>query len=443
MASKRCGMIGVVVCAGMLTLAGAARAVSVTNGSVNGIIVHIWSWTDSTGRPRTVSLKKEGQGNPGHGGYAVQFSYVAASGPVTVNADAGGDGGFGYFVSHERYRNFADGAVDTIASHIFGKDDSPLGLDFAAVAAIPHTAAGTGAERFTIGYGHYGTITPHKVDPNTGEDAVPLPVAKANYAFYRLPATTTWVFQDGHDYPRIDVAVSLADVVPPGGNLPTADLVSFDMRGPYGVMVFDDGADGIVSSVLWGDQQFLFKPLRIPVTRSTGWTWQNANLGARYHTLLAGGFEMGLFEPLKVADSATVDGYAAERGFTRKTYVAAGGTSFSSCPGSPKQVLPSDGTWPYQSLQYSLPCGAGTQATPTSGKKIAWGTTAYYGTSLTGVFNGRQSFPFDGFPAGNTLRYSVCLVLGAPVAGTSLTQHAAATFANATPHPNCATTAVP
>ncbi len=32
---------------------------------------------------------------------------------VTVNKEATGDGGFGYFVSHERYRNFVDGGSDT------------------------------------------------------------------------------------------------------------------------------------------------------------------------------------------------------------------------------------------------------------------------------------------------------------------------------------------
>ncbi len=46
---------------------------------------------------------------------------------ITVNADTGFDGGFGYFVSHERFRNFTDGTSDTIASKIFGADDSPLG----------------------------------------------------------------------------------------------------------------------------------------------------------------------------------------------------------------------------------------------------------------------------------------------------------------------------
>jgi hypothetical protein len=421
----------------------AALAVSVTSGTVNGLAADIWTWTDASGNPRTVALKQEGNGNPGHGGYAVQFTYFVSGSKITINAESGNDGGFGYFVSHERYRDFADGAVDTIASHIFNTDDSPLGLDFPAVTTMPKTPPGPGAERFVIQYGHYGTIFADPVNPQTGGDSIPLPEGASNYAFYPLPTSTTWVFQDGLDYPRIDVSVSVAGVVAPGGNAPEADLASFDMRGPYGVMVFDNGIDGTVKTVLWGDQEYQFKPTTTPVVRDSKWTWQALNQGARYQALLASGFEMGLFEPAKVAQSATVDGYSAERGYTTKTFKAGGGVSYSSCPGDPVQVLPSDGEWPYQSVQYSLPCGAGQFKTPTTGKKIAWGTTSYYGTSLTAVYNGQKSFPFNGFPANNTLAYSVCLVTGEPQGVVSLTQAAANGFKKAKPKSDCATTAVP
>ncbi len=419
-----------------------AQAVSVASGTADGVAADIWSWTDASGNLRTVALKQEGNGNPGHGGYAVQFTYIVGAKTVTIKAESGGDGGFGYFVSHERYRQFADGTVDTIASHIFGKDDSPLGLDFPAATSMPSTPPGAGAERFTIQYGHYGTIVADPVDPNTGEDSIPLPPGKSNYAFYTLPASTTWVFQDGQDYPRIDVSVGLAQVVPPGGSASTADLVSFDMRGPYGVMVFDNDRDGTVKTVLWGDQQFQFAPTQTPVVRNSTWTWAGANKGARYQALLAGGFEMGLFEPSKLTATATVDGYAAERGFTIAGYQQAGGVSYSSCGGT--QNLPSDGTWPYQSVQYSLPCGQGSLNTPTTGKKFAWGTTSYYGTSLSAVYNGQKSFPFNGFPANNTLAYSLCLVVGEPKAFgvASLTKSTAARFSKKNPNSNCATTIV-
>src|SRR5687767_6715590 len=111
-----------------VVLLGAAQAQAAppthTVATVNGLKVDRYTWLDSNQRPRTVSLKQEGNGNPGHGGYAVQMTYQYESNgawkTVTVNAQAGSDGGFGYFVSHERYRDFTNGTNGTIAHKIFG-----------------------------------------------------------------------------------------------------------------------------------------------------------------------------------------------------------------------------------------------------------------------------------------------------------------------------------
>ncbi len=437
--------VAISVLAAALGAGGGASAVTVKTGTINGSVADIWTWTDSTGNPRTVALKQEGAGNAGHGGYAIQMTYfVTAAGgnprKIVVNAESGGDGGFGYFVSHERYRFFTDGNYGTIAARVFQKDDSPLGNGFAATTSKPVAPAGSGAERFTIGYGHYGTVAPDPVDPNSGNDSTPLSFNKANYAFYTIPATTTWVFQDGVDYPRIDVSVDLSHVVPPGGATPKADLVSFDVRGPYGVMVFDNGADGIVKSVAWGDQEYAFTLTQTPVTRDSNWKWSSKNTGARYQALTVGSYEMGLYEPARATASALVDGYSAERGFTSASFAASGGTSFSQC--GDKQVLPSDGEWPYQSVQFSLPCGGANLNTPTNGKKMAWGSTAYIGTSLTAVYNGQKSFAFNGFPASNKVAYGVCLVLGKTTNG-ALTKPAAAAYAKPNPIPQCAAAVVP
>ena len=418
-----------------------AGAVSVATGTVNALAADIWSWKDSAGLTRTLALKKEGSGNPGHGGYAIQLTYYAGTQKITVNADSGSDGGFGYFVSHERYRSFADGKQGTIANHIFGgKDDSPLGLGFPVTTTMPTVPAGSGAERFALTYGHYGTNVPSTINENTGTDSPPLPTGQSNYSFYPLPVQITWVVQDGLDYPRIDTSVSLAKVIPPGGTAPTKNLVSFDMRGPYGVMVFDNGADAIVTGVMWADQEYRFLLSGGPVTRDTPWNWNQLNRGARFQSLRAGFFEMGLYEPVKLASTATVDDYTSERGYTRGSYAAAGGVSYSSCPSGATQILPSDGEWPYQSVQYSLPCGSGQFNTPTNGKKIAWGSSAFYGTNLTSLYNGQKSFPFNGFPASGQLNYSLCLVLGKISNNVSPTLTAASSYSMVTPTVDCATT---
>ena len=417
----------------------------------------IWTWIDSAGQPRTVSLKMEGGGNAGHGGYAVQMTYYYNNGgawtKVTVDgANANGDGGFGYFVSHERYRNFTDGDTNTIAGKIFGVDDSPLGLGFAATTAIPLNSGSAGAESFTINYYHYGTVTPGGYDANNGMDQPLLPTNASAYRLYPLPVTVTWVFQSGRDFPRIDVTVDMSQIIPPGSATPTAGLVSFDVRGPYGVMVFDNDQGGVINTAQWGDQQFIFAPTQTPIRRGSAWNWNATNPGARYHLISIGGigapyYEMGLYEPAPASGSSLTDGYAAERGYTSQSYaaaVAAGAASPSADQCGDPETLPSDGTWPYQSVQYSLPCGS--QTATTNGQKLAWGSSSLYGFSVTSAYNGQRSYPINNFPAAPyKLNYSVCVALGAAAGGPpslSFTAGQAALYTAANPTPanaDCAT----
>lgn len=413
--------------------AGAALAgVSHQVTTVNGLAVDQYAWTDSQGLTRTVSLKQEGNGNPGHGGYAVQMTYQVPSGgapaTVTVNAETTGDGGFGYFVSHERYRTFTDGAYDTIAGHVFHKDDSPLGLGFPVVGTALTPADPTAlAHRFTLSYHHYGTIAPIPKDAD-GNDVSPTPADPSQLALYQIPVTITWVFQSGTDYPRINTSVSLAKVGEP-------DRVNFDLRGPYGVMVFDNGADGTVQQVMWGDR-YHFRTTQKPATRDSAWVWNGANAGARYTALIAGGYEMGLFEPVRFSHSALDDGYADERGSTSALYNHGKG-----CVGE-SQIIPCDWEWPYQSLQYSLPyvtkSDPNANHQPTNFKKIAWGSSAYYGTgpSLPAVWDSSTtSEPFVGYPPSGRIAYNICVVLG-QTTSLGLTRQAAAS-----PSRNCASAA--
>jgi hypothetical protein len=203
-----------------------AGGVAHSIATVNGTAADVWSWPDANDKPRSVALKIEGDGNSGHGGYAIQMTYYrqvnATRRKVAVDADSGNDGGFGYFVSHERYRYFKSGVEDTIAGYIFHRDDSPLGLDFPAVAAIPLDTAAAGIESFSIRYGHYGTTVPWGIDSDTGLDSPPLPTAASAFAFYTIPVTTSWVFEAGKDFPRIDVSVDLSRVIAPGTTTPAA-----------------------------------------------------------------------------------------------------------------------------------------------------------------------------------------------------------------------------
>jgi hypothetical protein len=380
--------------------------------TVNGLSVDRYSWYDSKRLLRTVSLKQEGNGNPGHGGYAVQMTYQNGASTVTADAESGSDGGFGYFVSHERYRDFTDGDNDTIAHKVFGKDDSPLGRQFPVTGTALGTVAARGAaHRFTMTYSHYGTVARIPKDAD-GNDVRPTPTDPSKLALYPLPVTITWVFQGGTDYPRIDTSVDLSQVGEP-------DRVNFDLRGPYGVMVFDNDVDGVVDTAMWGDR-YHFTTTTDPATRNSTWTWSEANSGARYSALIAGGYEMGLFEPRPFGTSALTDPYADERGSTSTAYNHGKG-----CKGE-KQLIPCDWEWPYQSLQYSLPYDDNNA--PTTFKKMAWGSSAFYGTgaSLKQVYDtSSTSEPFHGWPKSKTLEYSLCLVLGLTTQ-TGLTRDAAA-----------------
>jgi hypothetical protein len=399
----RAGAIAAAALSGYAAAAQAAPPEHVVT-TVLGLSVDQYRWNDSKGLPRTVSLKQEGNGNPGHGGYAVQMTYTVPTptGTRVVTADAPdtGDGGFGYFVSHERYRDFTDGANDTIAGHVFGVDDSPLGRNFPVVGTAEKPVKNPNAlsHRFTLTYRRYGTIDPIPKDAN-GNDVRRTPVNKSKLALYPLPITITWVFEEGKDYPRIVTQVDLSQVGQP-------DLVNFDVRGPYGVLVFDDDTDGVIDRVMWGDR-FHFATTQDPPTRNSGWTWEEANAGGRYSALIAGDYEMGLFEPKRFAKTALADGYADERGSNSTDYNGGNG-----CSQGQTQLLPCDWEWPYQSIQYSLP---DTLDDPAYFKKMAWGSTAFYGSgpSLPFVFDtATTSVPFNGFPDNQKIQYSICVVLG-------------------------------
>lgn len=382
-------------------LSAPAAAVSKKTKTVNGVKVDLYSWKDSQGLKRTVALKKQGAGNSGNGGYAVQmtYQYLVWGVKTTATANAPKGDGFGYFVSHERFRAFSDGDSQTIAKKIFKTDDSPLGRGF-PVKTSYDDAKGAKSVTYSLNYPRYGTKKAGGIDTDTGEDQPKIGTKKKLFELYDLPVKITWTFEDGRTYPRIRTVVDLS-------KLPGPDRVSFDLRGPYGKLDFDEGKNPI-QEVRWGDR-FRFRNTTLPLTRNSAWTWNIENTEARYIALIAGGKEMGLLEPKFEASSSTNDGFAFGRRQTSATHDAAGA-------GCPNQELPCDYEWPYQASQYELPYGD-PNGTTTS-EKIAWGSTPFYGTSIPATYDGVASTPFNGFPKKKKIAYDVCVVLGLPVGGT-------------------------
>lgn len=396
--------------AGLAMLSADASAVTRRSITQNGIAIDLFSWTDSKGLPRSVSLKKQGSGNTGNGGYAVRIAYriERPDGSLrTIVADAPKNDGFGYFVSHERYRAFADGDESPIAGKIFGKDDSPLGRGFPVTTTTVANTAARKSIRFALSYPRYGTKAAGGIDQNTGQDKPKLGTDKSLFALYQLPVTIEWIFQDGRDHPRIVTTVDLS-------TLPGPDRASFDLRGPYGKLDFDDG-DNPIAKIAWADR-FKFASTGSPLTRNSNWTWNQSNAGARFIAITAGGLEMGLVEPRTYATSRTTDGFAFGRGKTSATH----STADAGCP---DQELPCDYEWPYQATNYELPYDNPNGVA--FSEKIAWGSTPFYGTSLGSSWDGGASRPLNGFPASKKIVYDVCVVLG-PSGRTGLTRAIAA-----------------
>ncbi len=400
--------------------------------TVLGINVDQYSWTDSQGLTRTVSLKQEGNGNTGHGGYAVQMTYQVPNGgtprTVTANMASGGDGGFGYFVAHELYRSFSDGSSGTIAA-LHGQDDSPLGLDFPVTTSQSTIAASStvATETFRLTYPKWGTIAPI-ADPTADKST---PVATSAHQLFNVPVKIVWTFQKNTDYPRIDVSVDIS--------ASSAGQLAFDMRGPYGVLEYaDSDTNATINNVQWADSAYLFTS-NVAVTdflqQGSSWNW-SATVGSvrPFQGMIAKHsngtlYEIGLFEMKLGSDEGlTYSGYASHRG--------SNGTGFYTAANGIEQY-----EWPFQSAQYSGSAGDGGWLANTKiyGKKFAWGTAPFYGSELSTVYlNDTTPAAIDAYPAGGVITYRTCWVMGlstyTAVGTQGLTRTAAASAS-----PSCAT----
>jgi hypothetical protein len=362
-------------------------------GLVNGLAVDRYTWRDSKSRPRSVSLVRYGQKVNGtsSGGYAVQITYqvqnatTKAWSTIRINPPANdqGDGGFGYFVSHEYYRTYAanvcpDGSNSCPLAYLHGDDDSPLGSHLPGKGSMTSLTTSSAVHTFTLNYPHWGTAQP--IDDIQGGIT---PSDPAQHVRYNLPATIRWQFTKGKDYPLLTVTYDFSGI--------PANTVAVDMRGPYGWVNFAPG-DAALTKLQWGDD-YLFTTTGSSVTTNSGWSWATRNTGARYNLLVAGKYEFGLVEARSAASSTTGSGYSDKRG----TSSAAG----AGCPDSGWQ-LPCDWQWTYQSIQYE---DFGTS--PTHAKKLAWGTAPYIGTTLENDDNGGA---FAGYPV---VSYKVWLTFDA------------------------------
>jgi hypothetical protein len=126
---------------------------------VNGVSTTVvrYTWRDSQGDPRSVSLVPASASTMG---YAVQMSHTVIDGvkrTAYLEAMPDGDGGFGYFVSHELYRTFTDASQGTIAAR-HAEDDSPLGRYLPSSGEASTVGASQATQEFRVLYPRWGTV---------------------------------------------------------------------------------------------------------------------------------------------------------------------------------------------------------------------------------------------------------------------------------------------
>ena len=351
------------------------------SGIVNGLLVDRYTWRDGKGRPRSASLVRYGQqvGGQPRGGYAVQFTYQvfdAGSGAwKTMRIDpprSDPAAGFGYFVSHERWRTFdtaacPDGSNSCPIASLHGENDSPLGLRLPGRGRAISFSNRAATHEFTLNYPHWGTT-----EPVANLTSGTTPSDPGKHTKYKLPVTIRWTFTSGQDYPLCSVTYDLSAA--------PVNTVSVDMRGPYGYMIFD-ATDEPLTRLEWADR-FHFATKGKKVATTSEWTWTAKNASARYNLLVAGAYEMGLVEAIPYRKSRTGNAWSDSRGKTS-----------ASDPGCEDAGwrMPCDWSWPYQSIQYEA-----FSVEATRSKKLAWGTADYIGSSKSFDDTGE---PFDGYPS--------------------------------------------
>jgi hypothetical protein len=363
--------------------------------TVNGapITVVRYTWRDSASRPRSVSLVPA---SPATSGYAVQMTYQVNDGvlrTVEINAApvVNGDEGFGYFVSHELFRNFSDGGNNTIASR-HAEDDSPLGRYLPSTGTASSVGRVQAVHEYRLNYPRWGTVAP-VADPSQGV----ISANGADHQRFLLPVIIRWSFIAGQDYPLWSVDYDLSAAT---------DRISTDVRAPYGVMSFNENNGPQVTALRWGDRYLFAADAGATdfgaagVGGGLGWAWSTPNTGRRYNVLGSGNYEFGIVDTVAVSASRYADGYSDAR--THASPVA-------NCPYG-MVSLPCDYEWAYQSFQYDY----GPPARP----KIAWGSAPFLGSSLTGAWNGVESEPLQGT---GHISYATHIVFGRNGTGTPLT----------------------
>ncbi len=305
-----------------------------------------YEWMDSACQLRTASMVRTDAKGP----HAIEFSYALPNGRRVVSASPEYGsvlpaGGIGYVVSH-----LANGEI----AKRHGEDDSPLGSALANTSRTLFQGAHHAIHEVKLNYPRWGV--------SAGADVR-----------YDMPVTIYWLYRTGSDAPTYAITFDLSAA--------PANAVRADMRAPYGAMNFDGAALGVVGDtvggVSWGDTHVFTSLATNGLTLDSAWAWTAANKGPAFNTMWTQGVdaEMGIVAThvLREMDAGGYTNGPSGRGSS-----SALGSRCASDAGlsNTAHLMPCASSWSFQSVNWSFWDASGKPAiaTPTHGKRLAWGS---------------------------------------------------------------------
>lgn len=343
--------------------------------TVASMVSDRFTWRDSANKPRVAVLAhNDGQTGPtapggytNRGGALREFRYQMPDNSTRVagvtNYGNGGQGGFGYVVSHSAWPGNGGGC---------NGDDSPLGYGTPGAFQRVFEGRHHAIFRFTQNYPRHCS-------------------AAAAGATSSVPVTIDWIFSTGRDNPLWSITYDMSAL--------PANYLFDDSRAPYGELNIDGAGATDISGVGWGDR-WQFNSTTVPVTLNSAWTWNVANT-VPYVKLWINSTNatMGTVQSQTMTqqDAGSRNQFYQDiTPFWNKTSAQgnAGGT----------YSMPWQDSWPYQANADSIGVGVSN-----SNARLTWGTSyGFIGQTSYSVYDGVVANA-PGYPKKS---YAVYVVLG-------------------------------
>ncbi len=331
--------------------------------TVSAMVSDRFTWSDGAGKPRVATLAHN------RGGAAIEYRYQMPDDSTRVAGVTtygnGGNGGFGYVVSHRQ--EGTNGLPN-------GVDDSPLGFAFGSSFQRVFEGRHHAIFRLTQMYPRHSTQ--EASPPNTT---------------YMVPVTIDWIFSTGRDNPVWAVTWDLSGV--------PENALNDDSRAPYGELNIDGTGFTDISGVAWGDR-YKFTSTSAPVTLSSSWDWTQPNTVPYVKLWIA-----STDATMGTVQTQTLTQQDAGAGRNAFYHDLRGNWGFTSAHGNAgEDVMPWQDSWPYQANAFSIGSGV-----PNNNARLTWG--AMYG------FLGQLSYATNNGLVANGVgwpkrSYSTYVVLG-------------------------------